>query len=830
MQNDKKINISTGQSRKATNWPVQTLLWSEFVAKLSVPVRTSEAFDVYLSWPKSRQDDVKDVGGFVGGTIGGNGRRKAGNILDRSLITLDADSIQPGGAQDIINRAASLGCAYAIYSTRKHESAKPRLRIVFPLDRAVSSDEYEAAARKLASLMGVMEVFDPTTFEVTRLMYWPSASADGEYIFTYEDKPWVSVGGLLAMYRDWHDVSEWPEVPGAAKMRARSANKQGDPEDKKGVVGAFCRTYDIPAAIDTFLSAEYVHCDAEPGRYTYSGGSTTGGAVLYDDGKFLYSHHATDPCSGTLVNAFDMVRLHRFSDSDDAALPGTPTVQLPSYKAMLEYAVEDPAVTGVLNKERYDAAAQDFAPAGIPAGEETDTNWMGRLSMTATGGYHKTIDNILIILNCDPVLKGKIAHDDFANRPVITGDVPWRGEGAQGRSTWTDTDDAGLRHYIEKRYGLSGKERVLDAFALCAQANSFHRVKSYLDGLVWDGTPRLDTILTDYLGAVDSIYTRAVARKSLCAAIARVYKPGTKFDTAPVLVGAQGIGKTTFLAKLGGAYHIEVEMSFKGKETAELIQGYWIVEMGELKGFSRAEMADVRQFMSRTEDVYREPYGRRTKAFPRQCIFFGTTNDYGFLRDHTGNRRFLPVDVGVVNAEKNIFSDLDQEVDQVWAEAKARWQVGEPLHLTGDAAAEAVAQQEEHKEINPREGMICEFVERLIPEDWDKRDLQARRLWWTCEFGAEKEKTTAREKICAAEVWCECFNGDPKMMKRAEAIEINAILGAMNGWKRAEYPIKFGAGYGSQRGYRRESSLLTELLHSTDFNVVDGMQQRAETP
>ncbi len=122
---------------------------------------------------------------------------------------------------------------------------------------------------------------------------------------------------------DWNDCTAWPQVPGALSL-PKLAVKQGDPEGKTGVVGAFCRTYDIYRAMDELIPGIYEPVDNMPGRYTYLGGSTTGGAVIYDNGKFLYSHHATDPCSGRLVNAFDMVRLHRFGDKDDEAQPGTP--------------------------------------------------------------------------------------------------------------------------------------------------------------------------------------------------------------------------------------------------------------------------------------------------------------------------------------------------------------------------------------------------------------------------------------------------------------------------------------------------------------------------
>ena len=456
---DRQIKISIGNNRYAKNWPTQTMYWSELVEKLRVPARSTETLAEYLKLPKSQQDDLKDVGGFVGGTLIG-GRRKASTVASRDIITLDLDNIPAGGTADVLRRLDGLGCAYVTYSTRKHEEARPRLRILIPTDRPVSADEYEPIARKLAQLIGI-DLADPTTFEAHRLMYRPSCSADSQYVYQYGDKPFLSADGILAMYQDWRNIEEWPEVPGQQQKTAKLAAKQKDPLEKSGVVGAFCKIYDIYKAMEAFLPGVYEPVANNPNRFTYTKGSTVGGAIVYDNGKFLYSHHATDPCSGRLVNAFDLVRLHKFGELDDDTKPGTPTNRLPSYKAMCEFAVQDEQVALLLNQERYEQTTQEFA-----AGAEDDANWMRKLTISTTTGLPtKTTDNILIILENDPLLKGKIAYDEFANRGLVLGELPW--DPQKERRQWTDVDDAGLRHYLEKVYGITGKERILDALA-CA--------------------------------------------------------------------------------------------------------------------------------------------------------------------------------------------------------------------------------------------------------------------------------------------------------------------------------------------------------------------------
>lgn len=792
MIHDRQLTISAAGSRRATQWPAQTLYWSELVERLRVPVRGTETLAAYLQLSKSKQDDLKDVGGFVGGTLAGN-RRKASTVTGRDVLTLDLDNIPPGGTLDVLRQVEALGCGYAVYSTRKHEESKPRLRVLVPLGRTASADEYEPLARKLASFLG-MELCDPSTFEASRLMYWPSCSADSSYVCQHGDKPFLDVDGLLALYANWRNVSEWPEVPGVQQTHIRLAAKQGDPTGKSGVVGAFCRIYDVYRAIESFLSLEYVPTDDGTGRLTYTGGSTTGGALVYDNGAFLYSHHATDPAGGRLVNAFDLVRLHRFAEIDDDAKHDTPTNKLPSYTAMCELAVKDTHVAALLNQERYEKATQDFAISP----EET-ANWISKLAVSPTTGQPaKTIRNVLTILENDPLLKGKIAFDEFSNRGLVLGALPW--DAREGRRIWSENDDRGLRDYIEATYGITSPGKIDDALGLCAHKNTINDVKDYLSHLAWDGVKRLDTLLIEYLGAKDTRYTRAVIRKALVAAVARAMTPGCKYDYMPIFTGPQGIGKSTFLAMLGKQWYSDSLETFEGKEASELIQGVWINEIGELNGMSKSETNSVKQFLSKREDIFREPYGKRTGKYPRRCVFFGTSNESEFLRDRTGNRRFWPVDVGIHPATKSVFRDLEDEVPQIWAEAFCYWQMGEPLYFSGDIEEEARQQQEAHRESDAKEGLIRDFVGRQVPADWDKRDLGERRLYWSNDFGKSDVETVERKRICAAEIWCECLGSDIKFMRQADSRSLNGILKTITGW--SDCRETFGC-YGSQRGFKK---------------------------
>ena len=808
LQNDRLLNLSVGNSRKATVWNPQKLTVSELYTRLETPMRGTESLAEYLAMSKADQDSRKDIGGFVGGRLKGP-RRKADAVLDRCVITHDFDNIPPFGTDKILATLDAMGCGYCVYSTRKHRPEAPRLRVLLVTDRDMTPDEYDAVSRRLAADIGIT-MADPTTFEANRLMYWPSCSADGEYVFKYADRPFVSVDAVLGSYTDWHDWTQRPQVPGANNYQ-KLAVRQGDPEAKSGIIGAFCRVYDIYKAMDTFLPGIYAPVDTDPNRYTYLNGSTTGGAIIYDSGKFLFSHHATDPCGGKLVNAADMVRLHKFGHLDADAALDTPTNRLPSFKAFTEFAAADTAVSTLMIKERYEAGQQEFeglmaGGAGGGAGEATPGEdggddpdaWMLKLQVTQKGDIKPTIDNIRIIMENDPFLKGKFALNKFAGRGEVLGPLPWELGGS--RRLWSDTDNNGIYWYLEKRYNITKRGNIDAALDVHAATHAFNEVQDYIDGLSWDGTPRLDSLFIDFLGAEDNEYNRAVCRKAFTAAIARAMEPGCKYDNMLILCGKQGLGKSTILDRMSRGWFNDSIRTFEGKEASELLQGVWLVEVAELDAFRRTDVARIKQFLSLRADRYRAAYGRNVKEMMRCCVFFGTCNQMDFLQDMTGNRRFWPVDVGKIPHTLNVWDDLtDDYVAQVWAEAKARWQVGEQLYLTGEMEKVAQEMQEDHREANPKEGMIADFVLKEIPEDWQKWSIDRRRDWWAQGTHGEV-KTVKRDRITAIEVWCELFNGNQKDFRQADTREINGILGKLPNAERAKSSVRCGP-YGTQRGF-----------------------------
>ncbi len=791
MKYDRELLISIGGSRKAVSWAQTRITWAELTERLRTPVRGSESHEAFLRMPKAQQDALKDTGGFVGGALRG-GRRKAANVIGRDLVTLDLDAIPKGQTEAVLASVSGLGCASCVYSTRKHDAGKPRLRVILPLDRTVTAEEYEPIARRVGEWLGI-ECCDPTTFQSFRLMYWPSASADSEFVWDLNDAPFLRADDVLRSYRDWRDIATWPQVPGQAAELKDAASRQADPTEKVGLVGVFCRAFDIRRVMDELIPGAY-EPTADPNRYTYTGGSTAGGAIVYE-GKWLYSHHATDPTSGHLVNAWDLARLHLFGDQDEAAQPGTPTNRLPSYKAMQERAMQlDEIKRGLLDEARA-RITEDFGTA------PPDGDWRLELALDARGEVKGTLVNLKLIFDNDPALQA-FGNDEFLGQSCVYGKLPW--DPREERRPWTDADDNGAAWYIEAAYGVKDLRRIKMAVDTAMDKRRRDALREYLEGLEWDGVPRVDTLLIRHFRAEDTPYTRAVTRKFLTGCVARGMGPGCKFDSVLTLIGAQGTGKSLFADILGGDWYNDNIQTFTGKEASEQLRAVWIVEIPEVDRFSnKYEASAVKQFITRRDDIYRVPFERRTTPHPRRCAFVATTNAPDFLTDTTGNRRWWIVRCyATPEARGDDLAQLRRDRDQVWAEAVALWRAGEPLTLGAELYDQAAEAQESAVMDDPWAGIIGEFVNRRVPPDWDARKPDDRRLWWANEFGQQSAGELAgRQKICVVEIWYELFQKDRASLDRRSSVRIMNVLRKLDGWTElGPRPTV----YGSQKVFKRD--------------------------
>lgn len=832
------MKIATAPSRTSKKWKTVDVSWDWMLDKLRTPKRTGETMAEYQRMPKEEQAQRKDVGGFVGGALNG-GRRVAGAVTERWLLTLDADHARRDDWEEV---TSLYDWRMAVYSTHSHTPDRPRLRWIIPLRRAVTTEEYQACARKMADLIGI-STMDPTTYQPERLMYWPSCPEDAEYVFKEQDGPILNPDELLRMYGPgdaWKDVSLWPMAEAETEIVVREVKKRGDPEAIPGIVGQFCRAFDVYDAIDRWLPDVYVPCEtcAGEGRYTYVPGSSAGGAVVYGNGQWLYSHHSTDPAGGQLLNAFDLVRVHLFGPKDEGSKVAEENVTaLPSYRAMCDMISKDEEYARRLAEERLASIAEEFGDLGAIAGsgpeheaeepagpaeienkpsesvgsgslnpsECTDLSWVDQLEVNRkTGEADPTIGNAVLILENDPLLKGKIALNEFSGRPTVRGPLPWRRKVKDGE-LWKDSDEANLRLYMEKHWKFKGRDKINDALAVVLERNAYHPVREYLMGLEWDGVERLDTMLVRYMDSENTDYVRAVTRKWMCGAVKRVMEPGCKFDSMLVLVGGQGIGKSRLGYILSRGWFTDSLTRMDGKEAYEAIRGAWIVELSELAAARKSEIEAQKQFVSAQVDNYRPAYGKNVTEYKRQCVFYATTNDTEPLRDNTGARRYWPVSCPGKDEGQHI--GLEEEVDQLWAEAVVRYRAGESLWLDDAGLAEAAQiAQETYSERDEWIGMIQEFLDTPIPPDWEEKSPEDRRAWIN---GDSLEKwdeldLVRREQVSGTEIRVECFGEDRAGIKGRDLSgrRIARIMGRMPGWKKAE-PVVWVPGYGSQRVYRR---------------------------
>lgn len=415
----------------------------------------------------------------------------------------------------------------------------------------------------------------------------------------------------------------------------------------------------------------------------------------------------------------------------------------------------------------------------------------------------QTVRNFEIVLENDKRFAGKIKFDDFSQQTFLIGDLPW--ETNNNYRAWSSFDDSSLFSILQNDYCLNSRNDFFDALKNVSHRNRFHPVKDILDSLVWDGKEHIRCLLPDYLGTEDSEYVYQTMRLWMIGAVARIYRPGCKFDYTIILQGKQGIGKSTFLQllALNDDWFNDSLDSLDSDKSAQSLMGSWIIELAELKSLARTAggVDSVKRFLTATQDKYRVPYERRADIFLRQCVFAGTTNKSDFLQDETGNRRFLIIQTGVNKPRKNLFEpSVMHEIKSAWAQAVSIWKNEKPnLILPESCVKEAEALQNDSMADDGKIGIIEEYLK-------------------------------GKERVCAIEIWRDAL-GEQGRPQKWQATEINSIIENIPGWKRMKTPYKFND-YGSQRGFRKlqcSNSDVDNVGEKDDFMpiVVD---EQEETP
>lgn len=800
------VKIAVAGSARAEVWNNVVVTLQELFERFKNPVRDNITMEEFKALPKTAakgdcQGKRKDVGGFVGGHLL-NGKRCKGMVQTRSLITLDVDYGMPGVIDTL---ELMIGKFCIVYSTRKHTPEQPRLRLIFPVAREMSEDEYPAICRQLFADIGI-EMFDTTSDQANRLFFYPSVCSDGEYICRIIEGELINPDEYLGRYSDWRNVDEYPRRADEKELtKSHGRQLKADPTLRNDEIGLFCRTYSISEAIGKFLPEVYEETGSSD-RFTYKEGTSAGGLVCYDD-KFAYSHHDTDPCSGKLCNAWELVRAHLYGAFDTEEDLKKPPMKRSSNRMMLEMARKDANIKMQAEAEddiaynlelealnKTDICNEDcIMEEGIGAVDveapkpQTRRNWSYMLSRTKDGHIEKTLGNFVEIFRNDRCLKqirfnrlsGSFTYGD-------SGKVLWKCYD----DVFNDQDLQCIKHYISGHYdNLYNGDMMLDALGVIGRERSYHPVQEYIKKLPeWDNVKRVDTLFVEYLGADDNVYTREAARKTLCAAITRAFKPGTAFPTVPVLCGPQGAGKSLLINKLGGAFYsdsLRIDDMLDSKKAAEKLN-CWIMELGELAGMKKSEQESVKGFISCTVDRYRPVWARLVTSFPRQCILIGTTNaeETGFLMDDTGNRRYWPINIKGTHA-KNSW-ELDPEtVDQIWAEAYVYYNEGENLKLSDEAELLAEAARLKALYHDERQGLIAEYLDRLFPAEWDSMDARERQSFLTGGDTTHKG-TERRNRFSRLEIWVEALGNTVQNFGKGNSTNaqlITRLVKGIGGWR-----------------------------------------------
>lgn len=800
IKNDTELKICTGDSRKSKHWKNRVTTWTKLAERCSNTKRTKETVEAFKSMAKCEaKSDIKDVGGFVGGTLKTDGQRNKNCMASRQVITLDADNLK-ADSNIWDDFTIQYNNAALVYSTHSHTAKNPRLRIIIPLKSEVTCDECEAVARYIANEIG-LEQFDKTTFESNRLMFWPSTPSDGDFIFNIQDGPILNPDDILKLYDEPTNPLTWPrhkeETPGAILLKRL---KVPDPKEKPGEIGLFCRAYSIDEALTELLTDVY-EPTKDPNRYTYKAGTSYGGLCVYPQDGYVISYHSTDPANidGHECNAFDLVRIHKYGNLDEEAKPGTPANKLPSYIAMQGFIQSNDKCKRLQAKEQAKEVSADFD--SIDLEKDDAPEWFVNLERDRKGHICDTDKNRVNIMLNDKKLKA-IRFNEFSGCDIIT-DTESDFLSTRGNAV-DDYSLSRIAGYAETVYGLrmnkkGVKEKLLER---TANERGFNPVKEFITAKKWDGVKRCETLLIDYLGAEDTALNRAVTRKWLTAAVARVFSPGCKFDFVLTLQGPEGIGKSTLLNTLAGTWFCDsFSLTMKESRKYEIAAMAWIIEIPELNGMDKATVESAKAFISSTNDKYRRAYAVSVEENPRHCVFAASTNEAFFLKGDTGNRRWWIVPLNGKASPDYWIDSLKADVSQIWAEAYQYYLDGEKLFLNTNLEKEA---RDKQAKFNTAEGdpllpALRDWLNIKLPTDWDTWSKRRRQAYYANPDPLDEDGIVTRMSICALEVkdlfpFAEIRNYSPQ--------RVNQMLLRCEEWEKPNGYI-FIPGYGKQRGYTR---------------------------
>lgn len=849
MANDKpKYKITVYKNRLTTQGTLYNETFEEIYLRFKNKVkRTKETYNEYISSSKDVQSNIKDVGGFIGGETEGN-RRVNGIRITRKLLTLDIDVDEPN-ILEYLKENIDFYCF--IYTTHKHSPEKNRFRIVAPLSREVNPDEYESVGRKIAYLIECKRkennqsaMFDETTFQANRLMFFPSVSCDGEYICELlnldmfsDEQNIIDVDNILSMYIDSNDIYEWykPSLIDSERI-GKNVLENKQPLKAKGMVGAFNRTYTVSQAIEKFLPNVYKR--EKTGRYTYLNGDSYGGGMILNNDTLFYSHHGTDPANMYYRNAFDLVRIHLFGSYDNSM---TPEKQMEkgladkneSFLKMVEFCRTLPEVCEhsesnieLLSKvEKSEQYVNEVFETGKPSEDitvvqkEPDRTWILKLD-----GEKSIMAKMELIFDNDLVIGNLLYYDTFKDNICFRRRPHWKlPQNFSVGDALQDKDMSHIRVQLEKVYGIKGDSAIEDAVVVEADKIQKNEVLEYFESLTWDGVERLENFMYDFFKVAKNPFTKVAFKHWLVGAVRRIYKAGAPMDLLLVIKGEQGIGKSLFFKKLatrdfnnaGKHLYSDTKIDFDhAKDSYEQLEGVWIYEWKELAGMNMSEQESIKAFIDKTEDKFRRSYGRRNVEIKRRVAFGGSTNDSKPLRDRTGNRRFLVMESGNKRQEcyiKDVSKFSNEYKDQLIAEAIYYYKQGfDPLEWTDEELEWWDKTNDVNLAENDYVGIIDNYLNMKKPKNWYSMSMeQMQDYMQNYDFDLDKPKLAIvneqeiapLDKCCIQEIWRIALkNRDNKINRYERELIVQALK--QSGFEITQSQLRFGV-FGQQVSAKR---------------------------
>lgn len=833
------------------------------------PVVTNERMRDFLKLPDKDQAHLKSAAGWFYRTQIEGKVRNRGSGLPSDMVTLDFDYATPEYLASLLNGEVQTEWEWFLHTSRRHTEEKPRFRLFVFLSEPVPNDLYGPVSRIVAQHFDPdMEHVDKVSFRPAQMMFMPTISKDGEFVFHENNGDLLDWSEMLDIYEatkgDWRNIAQLPQVPD--ENARETEEKAEDPTEKKGIVGNFCRAYNVMEAIDAFdLPYEEVDDYSGKPRYTFLGGTTTNGAEVQDDGLFLYSHHGSDPTSDMLVNAFDLVRIHKFGHLDEGEdWSDKPMAKRPSFIAMVEMlrsdekyreqAVKAKFDEDALSSSDFDDIASDPEEGGDEGGDFDDIasppeelessddideaefqskdpfdrplrkkppkGWMTDLRLDQNNNIVSNLPNVSRILDNDGRTRNCLGFNEHLGETVLLRkldtrlpyvpvfDVKDRING----DLWVERHRDAVRHIFEEengpgRVGYSMRPTLMDvkaAASVMSHRVEFHPIRDYLNfhreafaKTGADARETVESLFIRYCHSPDDEYHRMTARKFLTAAVARVFEPGHKFDFSPILYGDQGAHKSTFVAILAQHWFGELSADFSNpQKLLEQMQGCWIMEIPELSSITRAQVEDVKAFLSGTSTKVRMAYAEKADRHMRQQVFMGSTNDAQFLVDDTGNRRWWPIKiVGKINTDL-----LREEVGMIWGaacqlyleEREAKPEGFLPLFLDNEEVREQAEEQQMSTTITTETDIWAGRIHTIL----DKKDFQD-------EHGFD-EIAQRKTCICIAEIM------EALDIKLGTNSSMSRIIGKAlrkNGWVSVNKAVHFEK-YGRQKAFVPSAEVL----------------------